>query len=472
MTLSISTLVFLAILAVAVGLFHFKIRPDSAEFHVSRWSAAPFAVCMSLLGLFGAGELVALTELWYQFRWSVVAFFLGVIGALVFLALAAKRARGGVPADVSSTSALGDFSLNDVVYRHYGIGSARVTMLACYLGLGALFLIQLVVGGLLLSIASELSYTASVILIGAVVGLYVILGGLKGILATDDFQVLVMAAGLALLIFYSTPETVHAPAASEASSPEEAPAFAELAKFDLWISFTLFIGGFAAICGGADVWQRLLAAQSDRSATVSFLASAGGWIILGVIMVLFGMKLEVLLPSEAIGATTPFLAFLKGATGDLMTVIIAACLLCALFSTADTEVFVISTLVSREMRPRAKTLNPQVTRAVVAVTCAIAIWLALLLAGELSYLYTVIYTLLMVTAPMALGAIMNRGNATWMMPAGVLGFAVFLVMVYHDFSQGPEGAKWLQGPWAALIAVPTTIAAIVLPSARKPDVVA
>jgi len=387
----------------------YRDKNSSLDFHLAGRDVGALRLGASTFTLIGGGEFVTLTALSYIYRaWSLI-FFGGVALGFLMLALLISRARANAKsADLHS--------LPDYFGYHFGRrGSVTATVLAS-ISLGALLLIQLVVGGMLISLTTQLPVSACIIGMAIVISIYIYLGGFNGVLATDIVQAFVMFAVIVLLLFaYS----ISGGASAQAATGYTMPSLGEAA--------VLFFGGFFAVLGGADVWQRVLSGRDNSSTRKGLLINAIAWLIFGMFIVALALKIQVNHPTA--DPNNAFFLMLETGLPDWLSAMAALLLFSALVSTADTEMFVLSVMANKEINRARKgvEISTKMTKTYVIAITFVACILALFL-QELVDIYFLLLYLMMILGPVALARLLGRGSQVLML-TGILGGVLVLVIL-------------------------------------------
>jgi len=258
MTLPIVILIIYGVLLIVVGAYYRA--GTSGDFHIASRRVGAVRFLASIFTVIGVGEPVTLTALAYVFGLWALSFFGGAVIGFMCLAFLAHRAL--------SRSVENDFqSLPDYFFFHFGRAASVFATSLNVVALGALLLIQFLVGGLLLNTVTGLPVWISILSMAVVVGLYVWLGGFRSVLATDVIQGTVMMA-LVVILFVTL---------SFVGIAEPAEAAPVLNAIPLADGLSLIVLGFFAVLGAADVWQRVFSARDDTAARRGLLLSAAAW---------------------------------------------------------------------------------------------------------------------------------------------------------------------------------------------------
>jgi Na+/proline symporter len=250
---------------------------------------------------------------------------------------------------------------------------------------------------------------------GAVVCIYVYLGGFNSVLATDLIQAIVMFAVISLLVLAYK----EAPASVNTTQSHVLPPLGEMG--------VLMFGGFFAVLGGADVWQRVLSARNDACAKKGLFINSGGWLIFGILIVALAIKVQTNHPTA--DPNTAFFLILETGLPAWLSAMATLLLFSALISTADTEMFVLSVMANKElnrMRNRID-ISTKITRVYVVILTIIACILALFL-RELVDIYFVLLYLMMILGPVALARLLGRGTPVLAI-VGICGGVLTLIIL-------------------------------------------
>ena len=416
MTVDIFTCVILALAFLVIAWRKRKGARDVASFHIAGWAAGPFALVASLVALFGAGEISTFTEYYDLLGSAILVFFTGVACGFLFVGFNATRffnlrVLRHTPAVPTA------YQINDTVFDRFGPLNGWLFTVLAAVGLLALYLIQVIVGSKLISIGSGVGYVPAVIGVSTVIAVYVILSGLEGIYATDKFQFVALFVGLLAITFYAGRET------DIGLSAQYSTFFDSL---DVPTGFLLFVTGFFPVVGGADVLQRIISAKGPGDIKRVSFVSAGGWLILGFLLIAFSKGIS----GYATEDTPGFIGFLDQAEGQIRVVMIVA-LVCALLSTADTEAHAVGVLINRAIAPQSE---PSVflSRVLIGLTCVFAGALAIYFKEGLVSIYVILLNISLILGPLVVAMAFNRGTTASLLISLVTSFGLFCYFTISD----------------------------------------
>jgi Na+/proline symporter len=221
----------------------------------------------------------------------------------------------------------------------FGFSAGLALTIVYVVSLGSLLAIQFIVGSDLISTTTGLPSVIAMLVMAGVIMSYILPAGLVAVLSTDVLRAIMMTFVLIVIV---TVTAIYVPAYSALKE-----GFTPLPAAD-GIAL-LVLGFFGAVCA-ADVWQTILAAEGYRVVRNSLIIGAIAFMIIGVMIAGLGIltkstipELPVDTPAFVVAATrvipgflSPFLALMV--TGSVM-------------ATADTEIWVISTVLVSNIFP-------------------------------------------------------------------------------------------------------------------------
>jgi SSS family solute:Na+ symporter len=425
----ISIIVFTLVL-IAVG-YYYRQKKLPEDFFMAGRKVGKWKILASIFTLLGAGEIVTLTAFAYLFGFSGVSLFFGFLAGALFAAFMIAKIR-------DKSDDYKPYTITDYIRHFVGNKSEKIFIVLQLIAIGSLLVIQVVVGGLLLSTLTTLSYPVAVIIIGAVISIYLSLGGFHSILLTDLIQMAGMLFLLILLLFMYNPTGA---SFSEilATSQSLIPA----------VDFiVLFVLGFFAIFSGADVYQRIFSARSNKEAKKGLVYTGVAFLVFGFLMILLGLKIFTQFPDA-----NPNDAFFIFLASDLTVGIVSALslfIIASVFSSADTELFLSSILVRRLFGRKKEMTRLQGILLVWIISIVVSL-LAINFTNLVDIYFTLLYAFL-ITGPVMLARVFNRGNDN----LAFLGMLISLILLPIFIWNG-----WLIDHYPLILAVPPLLAFIV-----------
>ena len=396
-------------------------RGGYTDFIVGNKSSGWLITAFGLFTLIGGGELVAGASFGHVFGWAGIALFVGYGMSFVLLALLGPH--------VLSNAAPGTVTFVDYAHQKYGRTVGGLVLLSHLFPFFALLVLQLSAGGVVISQLSSLSYFGSVLLCALLVCTYLVIGGFRAVMVTDLVQGVVM--GFLIIVAVYAVYGFLSPGTQQPSSVGF-----EAADFDTF--WGVMISGIVIGLASADVWQRIFASKSAVAARI-------GFIIGGVVLAAYGGLIVYLgIQSKLTGLTTDpesaYLSVLQSALPAPLFGIAIFGTLAAILSTADTEVFVVSSLLERGHRQWIKKKSPWAEEeskerkfgrgfisAIVALACIAAYW-----GSDLAVLFHWMFVSYMVFAPTIAASIVFSLDRNVLLLSFVSTAAIFVILLWAN----------------------------------------
>ena len=411
------TLILLLFFIFFVGLGISYFTNDTSQFHTFERKTNPIRLIASLFSIIGASEFVIFGTLIFIFGIQSILFFVGTfIGFLILSFNAGKIRQNAVAKDQHS---IPNFA-KQRGYHNYSVLLAIVSWAFTF----TLMLMQVIIGGDLVSKITDIPYNLSALLVAVAIALYLVFGGYKALLNTDVIQAtMIFVLTLALSIWALT--TIDQ---SDIIFMSSVPV-PDVVVFG--------IGGIFAIVGGPEIWQRILTARSTEAARASLVASGLTMLVWGFGLVLFSLAIQTSMPDA--NPETAFIDFVVNALPPIIVGFVAVLLIAAMLSTADTELFAGSVIIADTIRGRSREpLSVNRTRIIIIVTSASAYIFAILTTNLLNIYLALVY-LSFITGPAAFALMLNRGfdYLFWVTTILALGVFVFLLITNQLISWYP-----------------------------------
>lgn len=385
------TIAIILFLLATVALAIFRRPTSEKEYLILSRSVPALGVAAATFTLIGGGEFLTLTALSYAYGFWAITYFAGVVLGFVTLALLSRKAREMAEAH--------DFhSLPDFLHFQYGKGIARLSTTINFLGLGALLVIQFVVGGQIINALSGMPIWAGALLMCASVLLYLYFSGFKGVLATDIFQAVVMVITTVIVAWFAF-DVATSQGINISAIVHTPPTFIEIATF--------FLLGLFAVLGGADVWQRVFSSKNHVEAKKGMFLNSAGWLIFGAIFITLAVGIQALLPNA--DPNNAFIEFIGTSLPQTIQLVLAFLILAAVISTADVEMYVLSILLSKEIK-RGHVLETTSFVKLGLIGVAILTAVISIFAQNLVQIYFLLLYLITALGPSVLATLLGRGT--------------------------------------------------------------
>ncbi len=367
---------------------------DAEEYHTVHRKAGLARILASCFTVVGASEFVVFATLTYIFGVYSLLFFAGTFFGFLALSLLASRIR-------DKGSELDEHSIPDfAAVSHFPILSSALTVMSVVFT-SCLVLIQLIIGGTLIASMTGESYQITTGLLAVAVFGYLYFGGYRALLFTDIVQGIILFAFTVLMAYFL---------ANMGSGVDYANISFTISIMDAWGDYAiLFVGGFFAIFGGPEIWQRVLTANTDKTASRGLSATAFVMFAWGLALVIASVGIRQLMPEA--NPDNVFFDFLGSGLPDWMLGIIVVLMLAAIVSTADTELFASAVVAHKELNRfrNQKDLRIFDTRILLALLLVAIVFLALVFSDVLSIYFGLVY-ITFITGPFALALVLNKGT--------------------------------------------------------------
>ena len=444
------SLILFSVILIIIG-WMFGDSTSERNFTNANRVAKAILIAFGTFTVVGASTFIGVTQFTYIVGAYAIVLGLGAAVGAVALGNCSDR--------VYSNGIENDFdTLPDAVAYGYGKFSGTLVTLISILGLFALLVIQISVGGIILSSLMGAPLIAAIILMASVVGLYVYFGGLKGIFITDLIQGIAMfalfGAIIALMIYNGVPMPD-----GQAMFPE---IFNENWEMSLGFIIVLFVSGFLSISGGADIWLRLYSANNQTSAKRGFYISGFMFLFFMACLTVFGMGVLAALPDAPPGEA--FMLYIQTSLPAWIMPVVVIGIFAASISTADVETHVIGTMVNAELKRRniiKATDEPQklrIARYLTIGTLAVAALAAVWAGGALGQIYSMFLNILMISGVAAWAVLLKRGRGLLMVLGILASSAIFIWLVWTD--------RMFIGMWSLLVPLPLALLTLPFPMRR------
>jgi len=311
------------------------IRPGLDEFHIAGRSLKPIlltgTLCATImgasatLGMAGLGFSKGLPGAWWMLS--------GTVGLIVLSALFAEKIR-----------ASGCYTLPELVGSFYGDKARAVASILIAISWLGVIAVQIVASGKVLVAllgGSEIFYMAACTTVFVI---YTIHGGQVSVVKTDLAQFLVIIVGVVIL-FSKSLDT----AGPSALFRQSFPTSAQMGMWDV-TSMLIVVGSVYLI--GPDMYSRLLSAQSAEIAKKSTIISAFILIPLAFLITSLGIFARSIYPNISPEQAIPVL--MMGLLSPSLAGIVAAALLAAFMSSADTSLMTATSIMTLDIYKKIK----------------------------------------------------------------------------------------------------------------------
>ena len=413
MEFSIGNIVLIAVYFLVVfGIgFWVKRKESVQEYLIAGRKVGVLQTAASISAVIGG--LILVTQAALSFELGVAAFWFWVGSALGFVVLGLVVKKIKVLADKESFLTLSDYLFSKFDYK-CGILAAIIIFVALF----SLLVAQFIAAGSLFSPLLGIDYSIAVIIMGVGTLFYLLLGGFKAVIKTDFLQFLLMI-GVFLFVILNIGKIEF--------SKEQL----DIVSIGVPVIIAYLLIGVFAIFSAADVWQRIFASKDYKTARKAFFVAAIFFLIFGAALTVIGMSAKINFPEIAANEAFYYGIFQLVPAPLLGIVIIGV--LAAIMSTIDTELFYLSSSVSKDFIHRRKKLSDNEIRKYLRYFLVLITALAAVTAIFFNYIIEIIFgviSLLMAISPAVFASLFwkIKNNAAFLsLLGGVLGFAVIVV---------------------------------------------
>lgn len=267
-------------------------------------------------------------------------------------------------------------------------------LFSLFLAFLSLLLIQFSAGAQIVSAIAGWSYLYSLFATGIIIATYLIFGGFQSVLVTDVVQGIVMLILLPLILWaVGTNEVVETTKTS-------------FEQLDLLTISSFVFTGLFVVAASADIWQRIYAARDNKSAKAGLVLAAILFIVFGFGIAGLGVFAKVGLPN--IDPNNAFVESVVSLMPKWAFVTVILLVFSSIMSTADTEIFLLSSILSREITRwkngyKSNRETSENTKITIARVCVVVITLlGLILSAffvELVDIYVFLLSIILIISP-------------------------------------------------------------------------
>lgn len=329
------------VIIVVLSLRHLK-TSDLDQYLVNNRNTKALPLVFTILATFvGGGTSIGLMALGYESGFAAVAIGVAyVIGFIIMWKYAGRIRNYGEKHNIYSFPHFLNHTYTSSSEKNFSkIFSATVSGVNIFIFFFILAA-QFVAMASLLKFTFEIGYTTAAVISAVIIITYTAIAGLSGVIITDTIQFIAIVV-MIILIFIPGIVTDTEVFAKLADLPSNMLNGTQLGIVFL-VGTPIFLSW--SVLARMDIWQRILAAKSDKVARKVSLWSGAGMLPFYIIFPLVGMATRLVLDSELPPSETAGVAYLfidRHSTGVLMAFAIVG-LLSALMSSGDSFLNIIS----------------------------------------------------------------------------------------------------------------------------------
>jgi SSS family solute:Na+ symporter len=240
---------------------------------------------------------------------------------------------------VGKVNRLGKYTLANLLGQFYGETARKSASVIIPLAWTGIVAAQVIASAKILFSFFGLPYETGVLVSGGVFILYTLIGGQISIIKTDFFQSMVILFGVVLTAFY-----IHGlPGTSVPDIQQSFPFNPGFSGIDLVILFLTFSSTFVV---GPDIYSRIFCAKNEITARRSIILVATILLPFAFFLAYTGVFAYHNLPAESLQSSAALIEVANFYLPEWMAGIMAAALLSAVLSSADTTLLTSSMIVS------------------------------------------------------------------------------------------------------------------------------
>ena len=427
--MKLTILILYGISLLIIGIYSALRIKTPADYFIAGKKNGVLQISGSLLAtILGGSAILGTANLAIKQSWAASWYLLSAsIGLWLLLPLIGKVSKSG------------KFTLTDMIGRFYGDKARKPASLIIPVAWTGVVAAQIIAAAKILYSIFGLTYEYGVLISGIIFIGYTLLGGQISILKTDFFQAIMILAGIvATGIFLANVPGLHSSPLKD-SFPFN-PAFSPV---DLLILLLTFSSTFIV---GPDIYSRVFCAKNEVTARRSIIIVASILIPFAFVLTYLGVFAHENLPAEKLHGSVAFIELIDYFLPDWMVGLMAAALLSAVLSSADTTLLTASIILSEFFAKgdidNRKSLNN--TRIFIVMTGLISMIIALKITsiiGMLLLAMTVYSGAFIVPLIAALANI--RTNPSMSVPAMLTGGLVALTGKLIITLSGASWGNWI-----------------------------
>jgi len=313
----------------AIGIYSaFRIKtPD--DYYVAGKKNGVLQISGSLAAtILGGSAILGSVNLAMEEGWAAAWYLLSAsVGLWILLPM------------VKKVNQLGRYTLTDMIGHFYGNTARKTASIIIPIAWTGVVSAQIIAASKILFSIFGLPYEYGVLISGAVFILYTLIGGQISILKTDFFQSIVIIFGITICVFSLTGN----PRITMPPVFETFPFNTHFSILDLIILLLTFSSTFVV---GPDIYSRLFCAKNGKTAQQSIIIVATILIPFAFILTYLGIIAADNLPLETIKNSVALVELMKQYLSEWLVGLIAAALLSAVLSSADTTLLTASIILS------------------------------------------------------------------------------------------------------------------------------
>lgn len=327
--MKITILVLYGIALLIIGILSALKIKNPVDYFVAGKRNGILQISGSLLAsILGGSAILGSVNLAIHESWAAAWYLLSAsIGLWLLLPLVGKVAK------------LGKFTLTDMLGRFYGPTARKMASVIIPLAWTGIVAAQIIAAAKILFSLFALPYADGVIISSVVFIGYTLIGGQISILKTDFLQAIIILVGIVCSAIFLT--LVHGSHTSPVA--DSFPFNPNFGPTDLLILFLTFSSTFVV---GPDIYSRVFCARDEKTARRSIIIVAAILVPFAFIMTYLGVFAVENLSSEQLTHSVVLIDLIAQYLPEWVLGLMAAALLSAVLSSADTTLLTASMMLS------------------------------------------------------------------------------------------------------------------------------
>ncbi len=414
---NIILIIFYFAIVFTIGLWT-KRRETNREYLNADKKVGVAQATASIVAVMGGIVLTAQATLGFEMGITAAWYFVGYAIALLILGSCAHKIK-------KLADKYNFLTLSDYFASKFDFKNKVLSAIIIFVSLFALLVGQFIAAGSLFSPLFGVSYSSAILIVMFATLFYLNLGGFKAVVKTDFLQFIIMLAFFCLVLFFID---------FKSFSYEQINVFSMSSS-----SIVVFIIlGIFAIIPAADIWQRIFAAKDIKTARTASILSGFIFLFFGIIVTLIGVTAKNNFPGIKGEEALYYGIFqlLPPHIAGLAVVFVLA----AIMSTIDTELFYLSSSLSKDFRKeeQGKEILAKKVRKFIFIIAIISSLVAIMFSNIVLIIFGII-SLLMALSPAIITSFFwkIKSNAVFLsMISGVV--ALLVLVVTENFN--PDNA--------------------------------
>jgi len=340
--LNLAIIILYFLMMVAIGVYVYRKRQASSNdgFFVANRSGNTLLIAGSLcatfigssvvIGMAGRGYRMGLPGVW----WLLV----GAIGLLILGFFFARKVRR-----------FGLYTLPELIERQYGRAAGLAASILIVVAWIAIVAAQIIAAGKVLTVFLPFELSQLMAISAFVFVLYTVLGGQYSVIRTDLVQFGILTVGILVTLGFVL-SRVGGIGGMTSALPSEYFSFPTNSNFEWYPLVVLLILTGSTYIVGPDIYSRLFCARDEKVAKSSAIMAGLIAVPVAFVVVLIGMGAMVLFPD--ISSELAFPTVIENVLPIGVAGLVAAALLAAIMSSADTILLTTSTIFSQDIYGR------------------------------------------------------------------------------------------------------------------------